>query len=409
MLYSKPQIFFAIPVMNESACLPSCLASIEKQTYDNIDVVVCVNQPENYREHPEKKAICEDNARTLEYLRSYKDFPIHIIDKSSAGLGWKGKKHGVGWARKVTMDYISGMASAGDIILSMDADTVFNPDFCCSVIRSFHKREKAAAIALPYYHRLTGDEPIDRALLRYEIYMRYYAINLWRIKNPYCFTAIGSSMAVPVHAYRAIGGITPKLSGEDFYFLQKLRKYGDIIVWNEEQTFPATRYSDRVFFGTGPALIKGVQSDWNSYPIYAYQLFDEVKHTFHLFEDLFSADVPTPMDTFLEKTFLTKNIWVPLRENFKDKNKFIRACAEKVDGLRILQFLKSRQSVSENEMRYLVEYLELFHQAEAEHILHVANDLHFETSPIEVLDKLRNLLSNIENNYRKKHQVINWF
>jgi len=216
-------------------------------------------------------------------------------------------------------------------------------------------------------------------------------------------------MAVPVHAYRAIGGITPKLSGEDFYFLQKLRKYGDIIVWNEEQTFPATRYSDRVFFGTGPALIKGVQSDWNSYPIYAYQLFDEVKHTFHLFEDLFSADVPTPMDTFLEKTFLTKNIWVPLRENFKDKNKFIRACAEKVDGLRILQFLKSRQSVSENEMRYLVEYLELFHQAEAEHILHVANDLHFETSPIEVLDKLRNLLSNIENNYRKKHQVINWF
>jgi len=164
-----------------------------------------------------------------------------------------------------------------------------------------------------------------------------------------------------------------------------------------------------VFFGTGPALIKGVQSDWNSYPMYAYQLFDEVKHTFHLFEDLFSADVPTPMDTFLEKTFLTKNIWVPLRENFKEKNKFIRACAEKVDGLRILQFLKSRQSVSENEMRYIVEYLKLFHHAEAEEILHAASDLHFDTSPVEILDKLRDLLSNIENNYRKKNQVINWF
>ena len=395
--------------MNESAWLPSCLECIEKQSYKNISVVICVNQPENYREQTEKKHICDDNAFTLEYLRACKNLPLHIIDKSSAGHGWRGKKHGVGWARKVIMDYIAGVAEADDIILSMDADTVFNSELCRSVAHSFYRHQKATALALPYYHRLTGDTTLDRAMLRYEIYMRYYAINLWRIKNPYCFTAIGSSMAVPVHAYRAIGGITPKLSGEDFYFLQKLRKYGDIIVWNEEKTFPATRYSDRVFFGTGPALIKGVRKDWDSYPMYSYQLFDEVKQTYHLFEELFHADVPTPIDGFLEKAFLSKNIWAPLRENFKDKKKFVRACAEKVDGLRILQFLKSSQQASDNEMRYLVEYLKLFHQAEAKQLLHAADDLHFDTSALELLDQLRDLLTDIESTYRKKYEVIHWF
>lgn len=409
MMNSLPVLYFAIPVMNEAAWLPSCLACIEKQTYHPIKIVVCVNQPENFSTMLEKKEIVENNARTLEYLKTYDKIPLHIIDRSSEGHGWKGKKHGVGWARKVTMDYVSSVAAPGDFILSMDADTVFNPMFCESIVRSFQKHKNAVGIALPYYHRLTGDEVLDPALLRYEIYMRYYAINLWRIKNPYCFTAIGSSMAVPVHAYRAIGGITPKLSGEDFYFLQKLRKYGNIIVRNEEKTYPASRYSDRVFFGTGPALIKGVKHEWESYPMYSYRLFDEVKETFGLFHKLFHEDVPTPMTGFLEENFKTKNLWGPLRDNFITEDRFVKACAEKVDGLRILQFLKSRQSVSDNEMVYLTKYLNLFHPTEFSATNIDAAHLHFEKSGIGDLDSVRNLLEAIENEYRNTNKVIDWY
>ncbi len=91
------------------------------------------------------------------------------------------------------------------------------------------------------------------------------------------FTAIGSAMALPVKSYRAIGGMTPHKSGEDFYFLQKLRKFGKVLTWNKEKVYPEARYSDRVFFGTGPAMIKGRDGDWSSYPIYPFELFDEIK------------------------------------------------------------------------------------------------------------------------------------
>ncbi len=404
-----PTLYFAIPVMNEAEWLPSCLDCIKKQTYHKIKVAICVNQPEIFRKQHHKFHICDNNARTLEYLNNYKDIQLTVIDRSSESNGWKGKKHGVGWARKVVMDYISSVAADYDIIICMDADTVFNEEFCHTIVQNFHRHKKAVAIALPYYHRLTGDEVIDRALLRYEIYMRYYAINLWRIKNPYCFTAIGSSMAVPVSAYRAMGGITPKLSGEDFYFLQKLRKYGSIIVWNDEGTYPANRYSDRVFFGTGPALIKGVKNDWDSYPMYSYPLFDEVRETFFLFEKLYDTEVPTPMDHFLKQIFITDELWSPLRRNFKDKKKFIKACAEKVDGLRILQFLKSRQPVSDNEAKHLVEYLNIFHQQLLLQNKIKTEGFTFEHSPVSELDSIRKLLADIEYGYRKKYAIIDWY
>ena len=187
----------------------------------------------------------------------------------------------------------------------------------------------------------------DTWLLRYEIYMRYFLLNMLRIKNPYAYTALGSAMAFPVWAYKKLGGLTPVMSGEDFYFLQKLRKSGNLGIWTNTIAYPSARFSDRVNFGTGPALIKGETGDWDSYPIYYYQLFDKVKETFDLFPTLFKRDVTTPMDEFLKKQFGSNEIWKPLRDNYKDEKNFVKACVAKVDGLRILQFLKlSQQSES---------------------------------------------------------------
>ncbi len=218
------------------------------------------------------------------------------------------------------------------------------------------------ALSVPYYHELTGDEEKDRAILRYEIYMRYYAINLRRIGSTYSFTAIGSAMALPVKSYRAIGGMTPHKSGEDFYFLQKLRKFGPVLTWNKEKVYPEARYSDRVFFGTGPAMIKGREGDWSSYPIYPFELFDEIRETYDLLPDLFLKDVFTPMDDFIEEKFANQNIWQPLRENFKTREQFVKACHHKIDGLRILQFLKWRNSNSvHSDEENLARWFEKFH------------------------------------------------
>jgi hypothetical protein len=406
---NSPVIYFAIPVMDEAVMLPECLSCIEKQTYKNIRVVICVNQPENFWLDSSKIDICENNKKTLEYLDPYKNQDFIVIDKSSKGNGWTGKKHGVGWARKTVVDYVASIADEEDIIICMDADTTFGKDFCSSVVDGFNNYKDAVGMALPYYHRLTGDDVLDRAVLRYEIYMRYYTLNMFRIHNAYCFTALGSSMATKVKVYKAVKGISPKLSGEDFYFLQKLRKHGSLIVWNEESTYPATRYSERVFFGTGPALIKGSKNQWESYPLYSGSLFDSVRQTYDLFDVLFLNDITTPMTEFLESTFNTKDFWQPIRDNFKTLALFRKSCAEKVDGLRILQYLKSKQKVSENEAEYLIKYLNRFHPDVSEEYQALLSNLTFEDSSINDLDRVRDILRTIEHSYRQQYRKIDWY
>ncbi|MDL2239865.1 hypothetical protein LJC73_06665, partial [Bacteroidales bacterium OttesenSCG-928-L14] len=103
------------------------------------------------------------------------------------------------------------------------------------------------------------------------------------------------------------------------------------------------RFSDRVAFGTGPAMIKGKNGNWDSYPFYNENIFKEIEETFSLFGDLFENDIETPMSEFLRNAFKTNDLWSPLRKNYKSVDKFIHACTVKVDGLKILQYLRLRQ------------------------------------------------------------------
>lgn len=397
------KVYVALPAMDEADYLPEFIKCLRNQSFRNFIVVVCVNQPDDWWEDEDRISICQNNKQSIEFLNSIKDMDIQLIDKSSKGNGWKGKKHGVGWARKSIMDQIANEAEESNIIISLDADTTFGPDYFLSVLRNFKNHPKAVALSIPYYHKLTGNEAKDRAILRYEIYMRYFAINMWRIGSPYSFTAIGSAIALQVSSYKAIGGMTPHKSGEDFYFLQKLRKFGDIIYWNEEKVFPAARYSERVSFGTGPAMIKGREGDWKSYPIYPFAYFDEVKLTYELFPILFKRDVETPMDKFNEEKFGDKHIWTLLRENFKQENKFVRACHHKLDGFRVFQYLKWRNSENKlTDEENLIRYLEKFYPERLASLGFDMQKLAFANTIVSNLDELRNMLIEIEDGYQKR-------
>lgn len=333
----------AIPAFEEADFLPQTINSILSQTVSDFEVVVCVNQPDSWWESVDKSDVCINNQRTISYLQSIKDDRIHVIDKSSRGLGFSDKRCGVGWARKTLGEWVVERANSDDILVFTDGDTVFDNNYLEEIINCFKGSKKTVGVAAPYYHRLTHCESIDRAMLRYELYMRCYAINMYLINNRYAPTAIGSAISVRCSAYKSVGGITPYRSGEDFYFLQKLIKYGHVSTKCSARVYPATRTSARVDFGTGPAIIKGIEGDWSSYPIYHPSIFEEVKETFLLFETLFERDINTPMSDFLIRQLSDNDLWCPLRRNFKTKTQFIRACSEKVDGLRIFQYLKSRQ------------------------------------------------------------------
>ena len=383
--------------------LPLLIQAIMDQTVQQFRLVICVNQPDSWWNDPVHLHVCEENQLTIRYLQKLEDKRIEIIDRSAPGKGWPLKGHGIGVARKYLMDHISKVADADDIIISMDADTVFSKEYFASVAENLRINPAASAIAIPYYHKLSYNQELDRAMLRYEIYMRAFAINMWRIRSPYCFTALGSAIALPVWAYRESGGMTPKLSGEDFYFLQKIVKTGRLLHWNSEIVFPATRLSDRVFFGTGPALIKGMGGDWSSYPVYNYRLFDQVAETYKLFASLYSKDVVTPLDNFLFGKF-GELPWKGLRNNFKTQAHFIRACHEKIDGLRILQFLKESQPSDEKISEAALSELLMLYKKQFPELINERNTkVDFLQSSIAALDSTRDILFEVEMHYRKIH------
>lgn len=390
----------AIPAIDELDHLPVTLDNLAAQRVDYpFTVYVCVNQPESWWNNPDKIDVCQNNQQLIKFIRNYPKLPVEIIDKSSLGNGWGDKNHGVGWARRTLFDHILSVATAEDVIVSLDADTCVKPEYLQSIGENFENRT-LTAVSLPYYHRLTDDDAANRAILRYEIYMRSYLINLYGISSPYNFTAVGSAIAVRVEALRKIGNITPMKSGEDFYLLQKLRKMAPISNWNAQAVYPAARFSARVYFGTGPAMIKGNEGHWESYPIYHYSLFSSIKDTYLQLAKLYTEDFETPFLQFLKEQYRDDKLWVPIRQNSKTLERFERAFHEKADGLRILQYLKEVNptqgktdsvALRENMMHFFDGTIPDF----------MPEDYELSDLTIEQLDIIRNMLFEKEMQLRK--------
>jgi glycosyltransferase involved in cell wall biosynthesis len=392
-------LYFAIPAMNEREYLPLTLDCISKQQCKaNIEVYICINQPESWWENPDKRSVCENNQQTKKMLENHPRLNITLIDKSSRGNGWEDKKQGVGCARKLLANHILSVAADKDIIINMDADTVFEPNYCQSLLDNFAAHKTSIAVAVPYYHSLIGSETEDRAILRYEIYTRNYNLNLLRIGSPYAYTALGSAIACTVKSCRAVGGFDGYESGEDFYFLQKLCKYGHVLRYNKCKVYPATRYSSRVPFGTGPAIYKGSSGNWDAYPVFHHSGFDIIEDTYKQIHTLFNQNYHNEFTSFMETVFSTNDLWSPLRKNYKTQASFTRAFHNKVDGLRIFQFLRNYQSniVEKTDEECFSDFMKQYYPCKHSYFLRKKELFSFKTMSIETLNEMRNFLMNEE-------------
>ena len=331
----------AIPLLAERDNLPLMLERLRRQTFRQFTLYCCVNNLEGGYGY-------EENQACLALLREVHDLSLVVIDRSSQGCGWTGKRRGVGWARKLLFEQIMKEHNDDELVVSLDADTDFDDNYLQAVVDTMNAYSDHNAFSVPYYHPLSHDEALDRPMLRYECYMRHYLLGLLRIDNPYAFSALGSAMVFPLWAYRRVGGITPLQGGEDFYLLQKFAKTGRLVRQFVDPyrtqgmvVCPQGRISTRVPFGTGPAIAKGIAGMEDSYPFYSDEGFAAVKTTYDLFPKLYDCDIDTPMTSFLRQQLSTDDLWSSLRANFKSRELFVRACAERVDGLRILQYLKN--------------------------------------------------------------------
>ncbi|PKP03167.1 MAG: hypothetical protein CVU11_09395 [Bacteroidetes bacterium HGW-Bacteroidetes-6] len=409
MTSNTSHIYVAIPALNELDFIGDVLSDLVAQEMNNFSLFVCVNQPERWWQNDKKVTICQNNLKTIDFILDFcgsNNIQLTLIDRSSPGKGWPEKQGGVGWARKVLMDAISEIAVENDIIVSLDADTRVESNYLQEIARQFALFPKASSMALPYFHEPQGDEDHQKSMLRYEIYLRSYAINLLRIGHPFAYTPIGSAMAARVSAYRKIRGLQATSSGEDFYFMMKLRKTGIVIPFCETRVYPSSRKSNRVIFGTGPTVALGAPGQVERYPIYHPQLFDEIAAACGRFAEIFETENSEILQKILD--VFPDLEYEKLRKNNPQLNRFIHACFSKADAFAIYKYVKAHQPSEANDIESIDKLLDVlkiedqtsdaFRQAQCDFSLE-NETIQLHHLSIENLNTLRHLLMQIEEKF----------
>ncbi len=122
------------------------------------------------------------------------------------------------------------------------------------------------------------------------------------------------------------------------------------------------------------------------------------------------------MTRFLRQQFSDRDPFMALRKNSTSREGFVTACHQKVDGLRVLQFLKSKhKEVDTSDEEHLVQFLYSLYDEPSlngkpqgfslpdlsSSVREQLSALSFSDSPVRFLDQIRYLLSDIETAYQK--------
>ncbi len=247
-----------IPVLAESANLFLTLSDLAANAPAMLEKTLVLCVVNNRTPNIAGEADCADNQRTLEALpvfaAAHQGLRLAWIDAASEGREL-GPKDGVGLARKIGLDWALGLlreseATANGTLISLDADTRVEANYL-TTIHDFFQAERRWAAVVDYAHPVDGPDDEVRAILSYELFLRYQEL-AWRFAgSPYAYPAIGSTMICTADAYVASGGMNRRQAGEDFYFLQQLAKTGRVDRVHGTTVIPSGRASHRVPFGTG--------------------------------------------------------------------------------------------------------------------------------------------------------------
>lgn len=206
------------------------------------------------------------------------------------------RKHaGVGLARKIGMDlaiqHFLDTSNRDGVIISLDADCTVSPNFLTGISAAYRQTVKLCCTVQNFFHRVeNNDEKLEMAIRQYEQHIRYFSRMLRFIGFPYPYHTIGSAFSVAADAYVRVGGMGRQQGGEDFYFLQKVFAFGKVKELEQLHVYPMARFSDRIPFGTGPALQKIADEPDGEMKSYHFDAFLALKELFDLRHAFFKQD-----------------------------------------------------------------------------------------------------------------------
>lgn len=314
------------------------------------EVIILVNEPED-----SPAGISDYNRATVDslhrWIAAHRGGPATFFAVGPVSLPRKWA--GVGLARKAGMDealwrfHHSGTPRG--IILSLDADTLVEPNYLTSVESHFRENPTHVGATIRFLHLTEGFPARQGEGIRlYEQYMVYYKNAMAWSGYPHALTTVGSAFAVTAEAYMKRGGMTRRKAGEDFYFLQTLTQVGKVGEIETTTLHPSPRVSLRVPFGTGPAMKKWM--DGSDELLYAFNMeafrdlhsFFSLSHRFYDIgreeaEELVSF-LPEPVGAFLRHENLTGE-FLRLSDNCSRPEIFQERFFHLFNAFRILRFL----------------------------------------------------------------------
>ena len=359
--HSELKISVTIPVYNESG-LERCLDSLFQASCNgdpdgssgssgadvHAEVLILINAPQDA-----PLEILEQNLATLKSTRTWIQAHPHPCIDFHVWLDHSfGKKEaGVGTARKILMDEavrrFSALERPEGIIASMDADAVVQSNYLEALVNHFNGDSSSSGsgpdgCSIRFEHPLSGDQfspSVYEAITQYELHLRYYIQSVRSTGYPYAYHTVGSSFAVRAHIYCIEGGMNRRQGGEDFYFIQKVAQRGNFSQCNTTCVLPSPRPSDRVPFGTGPAVrrLSGGEDPLMTYDPHPFAYLNELFMAINQPEQL-TGTWPEPLQSFLE-TQEFKEALKEIRSNSASASAFRKRFWRWFSMFRIMKFL----------------------------------------------------------------------
>lgn len=357
----SPSHILVIPAFRETTQFAEHISA----TFDSgILIIVIINQPPGV----EESLNCELMNFFHRHSLIWQNGNLFLFNDNGGPLQWLvvdrftnartiDAKQGVGLARKLGCDLAAAILATSNSgeswICSTDADATLPDDY-------FHALESAPADAVAAVfsvkHIAADDDsgPVLTATTQYERALSYYTAGLAWAGSPYAFPTVGSALAVRMQAYCECRGFPRKPGGEDFYLLNKLAKRGRLH-WLKKPVISITaRLSDRVPFGTGPAVKKILElTEASKFTYYAPEIFVELRDWLLHIPKVWPLiqnhrdpleNLPSHLRDVLKAAGID-NLWVHIRRQIDSPKQCEAAVHHWFDAFQTLKFIRRLQEL----------------------------------------------------------------
>ncbi len=193
-----------------------------------------------------------------------------------------GSEIGVGGARKIGCDVALSLWRHGVVrspwLHNTDADAELSPD---------HVRppsQTSGAVCHAFRHQ-GSESPLHTGHLLYEIHMRLFVCGLMKAKSPFAFHTIGSTISVHAVTYAQVRGFPKRDAGEDFHFLNKVRKVAPVSQRCHPTVTLKIRESNRTPFGTAISAQEIIQQGVSNFTVPHPHQFERLQQIYGLLHD----------------------------------------------------------------------------------------------------------------------------